>query len=67
MPEEAEKDDLICVLYGASVPVVLRKRSKDEGEGYMFIGAAYLNGFMDAEAIAMQKAGILVQEEFVLY
>jgi hypothetical protein len=29
-PEQAEKDDLVCILYGCSVPVVLRKHDKSE-------------------------------------
>jgi hypothetical protein len=29
-PEQAEKDDLVCILFGCSVPVVLRKHKKSE-------------------------------------
>jgi hypothetical protein len=29
-PEQAEKDDLVCILYGCTVPVVLRKHVKSE-------------------------------------
>lgn len=33
VPEEANESDLICILYGCSVPVVLRKLQKQQIEG----------------------------------
>jgi hypothetical protein len=63
VPEETQSGDLICVLFGCSVPVVLRKRSEAE---YLFVGECYLHGFMDAEAIAMQVKGHLKAQDFVL-
>ena len=63
IPQDAQTGDLICVLFGCSVPVVIRKRA---GEEYQFIGECYLHGFMDAEAIAMQAKGNLQVQDFVL-
>ncbi len=63
-PQPAEEGDLICVLYGCSVPVILRK-SQDENF-YEFIGECYLHGFMDAEAVALHIKGVLEEHEFVL-
>jgi hypothetical protein len=63
IPQDAQTGDLICVLFGCSVPVVMRKRA---GEEYIFIGECYLHGFMDAEAIAMQAKGNLQVQGFVL-
>ena len=39
--------DELCILYGCSVPVILRK----SGAYYTVIGEAYLHGVMDGEAI----------------
>lgn len=69
-PHEAQIGDLICVLYGCSVPVILRPISDDSelpsNKAYRFIGECYLHGFMDAEAIAWQIKGELEEDEFVL-
>ena len=53
-PKEAKKHDSICVLYGCSVPVLLRKVIGDERTGdyyYKFIGECYVHGMMDGEAL----------------
>jgi hypothetical protein len=42
VPEEAEEGDLICILYGCSVPVVLRRhkrRKRRKTEGSLFPGS----------------------------
>jgi len=44
----ARKGDLVCVLYGCSIPVLLREVA---GGRFEFIGECYLDGFMDGEAI----------------
>jgi hypothetical protein len=38
----------ICILFGASVPFVLR--GMDDG-GFMLVGEAYVHGLMDGEAL----------------
>jgi hypothetical protein len=63
IPQEAQQGDLICVLFGCSVPVVLRKRIGGE---YLFIGECYLHGFMDSEAIVFQVKGEFQVQKFVL-
>ena len=45
------RSEILCVLFGCSVPVVLRKTLD---QAYTFVGETYLHGFMDAEAIAFQ-------------
>ena len=57
--QEAQLGDLVCVLFGCSVPVVLRKRI---GEEYQFVGECYIHGLMDGEAIRAWKEGELVEE-----
>ena len=50
--QKAERGDLICILFGCSVPVVLRKRVTNGSTWYQFIGECYAHGIMDGEAIA---------------
>jgi len=49
-PAAARQGDLVCVLYGCSVPVILRQH-EDDG-CFELIGEAYVHGKMDGEAMA---------------
>ena len=62
--EDVVAGDLLCVLFGCSVPVVLRE-TRQEGR-YAFVGEAYAHGWMDAEAIVMQIRGKLKEQVFIL-
>ncbi len=63
LPYAARVGDMICVLFGCSVPVVLRKR---DGGPYEFVGECYLHGFMDGEAIVMLDEGKREVQHFEL-
>lgn len=47
VPQNCRKGDLVCVLYGCSVPVVLRALLHSQ---YQLIGECYLQGFMEGQA-----------------
>jgi hypothetical protein len=52
-PSKTKEGDVIAILYGCSVPVILRPvhdHSKDQ-QYYEFVGEAYIHGKMDGEAI----------------
>ena len=49
-PTNAKRGDLICILFGLSVPIILREVR--EGPGYTVIGEAYIYGMMDGEALS---------------
>jgi Heterokaryon incompatibility protein (HET) len=49
-PPRTEQNDIICILFGCSVPCILRPRNN--GEHYEFIGEAYIYGKMDGEAVS---------------
>ncbi|KAB2104030.1 hypothetical protein AG0111_0g7902 [Alternaria gaisen] len=59
-PPLTEKGDVIAILYGGSVPVILRPTESSPGDhlGYRFVGEAYIYGKMDDEAF-----GVHCQEE----
>lgn len=41
--------DVICILYGCSVPVVLRP--KNGSEEFEFLGESFIHEMMDGEAV----------------
>lgn len=51
-PFRARKGDIVCILYGCSIPVLLRER--EEGS-YDFIGEVYLDGFMNGEGLNVES------------
>ncbi len=58
-PGGTKKGDLICILYGCSVPVILRQRPPNSPGGWFeLIGEAYVHGKMDGEAIADNEDGL---------
>jgi hypothetical protein len=60
-PARAKDGDAICVLYGCSVPVILRRRD-DRERTWEFIGECYMHGFMNGEALDSGRSA----EEFIL-
>lgn len=65
-PKTAMPGDIICILFGCSVPVLLRSRK--EG-GYTLVGECYLHGVMDGEAVSQHSKRRLseLEETFVLH
>ncbi|KAH7370371.1 heterokaryon incompatibility protein-domain-containing protein [Rhexocercosporidium sp. MPI-PUGE-AT-0058] len=62
-PVPAKKGDLICVLYGCSVPVLLRKVD----EHYILVGECYVHGLMDGEALDLLAIGKAREKEFGIH
>jgi hypothetical protein len=55
-PPKTAMGDIVAILYGCSVPIVLRPMLSELGElqDYRFVGEAYIYGKMDGEAIEEQ-------------
>ena len=54
-PRGTQLGDLICVLFGCSVPVILRPQLDSSGSKimhYEIVGESYIYGMMDGEAIS---------------
>jgi hypothetical protein len=67
VPEETQIGDLVCVLFGCSVPIILRKQVESGNQrSYMFVGESYFHGFMDAEAIVLLVKGLCKVQDFDL-
>jgi hypothetical protein len=47
--EKAMKGDLVCVLFGCSVPVLLRR--SDGGDSFALVGECFLDGYMDGSGL----------------
>jgi hypothetical protein len=64
IPQDARVGDHICILYGCSVPVVLRKHQASEDSNYwQLVGDAYVHGIMDGEAIKQTSEEELRRKE----
>jgi hypothetical protein len=50
MPKNAELGDVICLLYGGTVPYVVRPRSDGQ---FDFVGDCYVHGLMYGEGMDM--------------
>ena len=51
-PRKAVPGDLVCLLYGCSVPVILHRcENGNDAESYELVGDCYLDGFMRGEAL----------------
>jgi hypothetical protein len=48
-PGRARVGDFICILYGCSVPVILREHITEEDHYYEVIGESFIYGLMDGE------------------
>ncbi|KAI3318073.1 hypothetical protein HD806DRAFT_512996 [Xylariaceae sp. AK1471] len=64
VPLETRARDRICVLYGCSVPVILRR--DDDRPFFFFVGECYVHGIMYGEALDDVVAGNLLEREFDL-
>lgn len=65
-PRGTQIGDIICVLFGCSVPVILRPHSDPSSSQimhYEVVGEAYIYGMMDGEAISKQET---LRQEFKL-
>jgi hypothetical protein len=50
-PPDLRPRDTVCILFGCSVPIILRKVSEDQNSPFKFIGGCYVHGVMGGEAI----------------
>jgi hypothetical protein len=63
VPQSARVGDSICILYGCSVPVVLRKHQDPHTETYwQLIGDAYAHAFMDGDLFRQTQEEIEAME-----
>lgn len=65
-PAIAQKDDLVAIIYGCSVPVVLRPYYGTVGH-YTLVGESYIHGFMEGEALTgrdKNKADFKARDKF---
>ncbi|RDW56341.1 hypothetical protein BP5796_13252 [Coleophoma crateriformis] len=51
-PKEAQRGDIIGVLFGCSVPIVFRQQGSGDATYFEVIGECFIYGMMDGEAVA---------------
>ncbi|CAI9634545.1 unnamed protein product [Alternaria burnsii] len=62
-PHSSRSGDQVWVLFGCSVPVVLRQY----GERWEFVGECYMDDFMDGQAIEEYRRRIRAERQVVLH
>lgn len=67
-PKATKKQDIVAILYGLSVPVVLRPISNaEEGDNvFRMIGGCFIYGMMDGEALDLKEERGVQDQTFVL-
>lgn len=50
-PRDSRNGDHICILFGVSVPVVLRHHLRDTRSCWQLVGEVYVDGMMDGEKL----------------
>jgi hypothetical protein len=69
IPQRARFGDFVCVLYGCSVPVILRRYHTPPGRPYWrLLGDAYVDGIMNGELFQEWRPEFLqvIEEDFEL-
>lgn len=61
-PKEAHEGDIVCVPLGCPLPMVLRRIE----DYHVVVGAAYIDGYMDGEALDLLEGGRLALQDFEL-
>jgi hypothetical protein len=61
-PAKVQKGDLMCILYGSSVPIILRQ----EDDHFLFVGEAYVHGAMYGEVMHSLEIGKAAEREFII-
>lgn len=62
VPDAAKENDVICILFGSTVPFILRS---DGASGtWRLVGECYLHGIMYGEGIKMWREGLLEDQIF---
>ncbi|OCK99030.1 HET-domain-containing protein, partial [Cenococcum geophilum 1.58] len=59
-PSVMQPGDIVCVLFGAQVPFILRRKDSR----YQLVGESYVHGIMYGEAIKMLEDGELEKQTF---
>lgn len=67
VPARTREGDLICVLFGADVPIILRRRPQSTSESsYEFLGAAYVHQIMFGAALREFTNGCYHRSTFTI-
>ncbi|KUJ06872.1 uncharacterized protein LY89DRAFT_399668 [Mollisia scopiformis] len=65
-PPETQRKDKIAVLFGSTVPFVLRERS-ESGNGFQIVGEAYVEGIMNGEVMEGIRGGEMRKRTFRIF
>ncbi len=66
-PHVSQPGDLCYVVYGSSVPFIMRPCQSARGRHVRLVGEAYIHGIMRGEAVQMLQDGVLQEELLSIY
>jgi hypothetical protein len=65
-PAGTKIGDTLAVLFGGSVPYIVRKKSKGDDNKYQFVGECFVQGMMNGSALEPTAGVKPVEEDFTL-
>jgi hypothetical protein len=65
-PVDAQVGDVVCVLFGCSVPVILRNTGSESESRWVFVGESFVTGVMDGELVEDMRQERVQKEYFRL-
>ena len=67
-PQATQHQDIVAILYGLSVPVVLRRihGTRDGDNVFILVGECFIYGMMDGEALKFKEVHGIQDQTFVL-
>ncbi|OQO03798.1 hypothetical protein B0A48_10438 [Cryoendolithus antarcticus] len=63
-PSDSQFGDIVCILYGCTVPCLLRECADSPGS-YRLIGECYVYGLMDGRAVTCRSEEVLERDKVV--
>lgn len=63
----ARNGDEVAILVGCDFPVILRGRKGGGGEDVVFVGEAYVDGYMEGRAMEEAAEGRCIPKEFRIH
>ena len=65
VPECSENEDIIAIIFGCSVPLILRPVSEQNGM-FEVVGSTFCEGIMQGEVLRLFKEGKVEKQTFTL-
>jgi len=65
--QEIQRGDVICILFGCSMPIVLRQVGGEGGGHWVVVGECYVHGVMEGEGLEVLRREEVQEQEFEIW